>query len=515
VRRGTERKRTEAEFSRMAAALDAAPSSITVHDFDGHFLYANQMTFEMHGYSPDEFLALDLQQLDVPADAALTAARMQELLERGETSFEVEHFRKNGTTLPLAVSIRGITWDGKEAILSVATDISERKQAEEALLSSKRTYDDLVSRIPVGIYLMRNAPDGASAFEYVSPRMAKMLGVSAESILTDAKNAFNVIHPDELDAFVKLHQERIEKRRPFSWEGRAVVNGSVKWLRIESSPAPLENRVVLRHGVIADITERKRAEAEIRRLNEELEQRVLERTAELEAANKELEAFSYSVSHDLRAPLRAISGFASILARRYRDGLDEKGRHFVDTIVDSSDHMSVLIDELLDYSRLGRRSVRAESVPLGPFVTQLRATFGDRIAAAGATLEVVEPLAIPVGDRTLMELILTNLVDNALTYRRPDIAPHVTLSAARHRRTVAVAVADNGIGIPPEYRERIFEVFARLHTDEEYPGTGIGLSIVRKAARLMGSDITVESTEGVGSTFSLDLPAAQKGSTPS
>jgi signal transduction histidine kinase len=146
-------------------------------------------------------------------------------------------------------------------------------------------------------------------------------------------------------------------------------------------------------------------------------------------------------------------------------------------------------------------------------VEQLRATFGDRMAASGGTLEVVEPLATPLGDPALIERILVNLIDNALTYRRPDVAPQVTLSAARHGRTVTLAVADNGIGVAPEYRERIFEVFKRLHTEDEYPGTGIGLSIVRKAARLMGGDVTLESTEGEGSTFSLQLPAAQKRST--
>jgi signal transduction histidine kinase len=155
-------------------------------------------------------------------------------------------------------------------------------------------------------------------------------------------------------------------------------------------------------------------------------------------------------------------------------------------------------------------------VPLGLLVTQLRSTFSERIETSGATLEVTEPLAVPTADPVLLERILANLVGNALTYRRPGVAPHVTLSSVRHNGAVTLAVADNGIGIAPQYHERIFEVFTRLHAEGEYPGTGIGLSIVRKAARLMGSEVTLESVEGEGSTFRLDLPAAEEqGSTPS
>ncbi len=249
------------------------------------------------------------------------------------------------------------------------------------------------------------------------------------------------------------------------------------------------------------------------RLNEELEERVVERTAELQAANRELETFSYSVSHDLRAPLRAINGFAAMLARRHGEVLDAQGRHYVETIVSTSEHMGVLIEELLDYARMGRALVRTEPVPLDPLVTRLRATFDQRIAESGATLEVIEPLVTPVGDPVLLERILVNLVENALNYRRPEVAPRVTLSATRHGRRVTLAVADNGIGIPAESHEKIFEVFARLQGDDTYKGTGIGLAIVRKAARLMGSDVTLESTEGEGSTFRLELPAARKGST--
>ncbi|MDP2350667.1 MAG: LytS/YhcK type 5TM receptor domain-containing protein [Chloroflexota bacterium] len=273
----------------------------------------------------------------------------------------------------------------------------------------------------------------------------------------------------------------------------------------------LEEASVSRRALLSMVEDLRASDAALRELADALEERVRERTADLEDANRELGAFAYSVSHDLRAPLRAISGFSEILLRRHADELDEQGRHYLANIVESSRHMDQLIEHLLAYSRLGRQATRQEPVPLEPIVERLRLTFGQRLAEPGVRLDVEEPLATPLGDPTLVEQVLSNFVANALTYCRDGVAPEVGIEARRIDGKVILGVTDNGIGIAADHQERIFDVFVRLHSDEVYAGTGIGLAITRKAARLMDGEITVKSTPGSGSTFSLCLPAAMPG----
>lgn len=251
------------------------------------------------------------------------------------------------------------------------------------------------------------------------------------------------------------------------------------------------------------------AEARVARLNEELEQRVAQRTAALVAANQDLEAFSYSVSHDLRAPLRAISGFTQILLKRHLDALNTEGRHYLDNVALASERMSRLIDELLRYSRLGRRGITIARVDLARIVKQTLDNLGARIQSTGAQITLGE-LPMIQSDPTLIEQILTNLVDNALTYHLPDQPPRISIEACATPQGWTLSISDQGIGIPPEFHDKVFAVFQRLHNDEDYPGTGIGLAIVKKAVQHLGGEVQLASTPGVGTTFTIHLPDGER-----
>jgi PAS domain S-box-containing protein len=261
--------------------------------------------------------------------------------------------------------------------------------------------------------------------------------------------------------------------------------------------------------VVRDLTERRLSEESLRKANESLGEQVRARTQELEFRVKELEGFSSSVAHDLRAPLRSIHRFAEILLSEYRGKpLDDEGVKAAERILEGSRNMDALIDHLLTYSRLGDVRLDLRAVDLEAAVREAREQLEAEVQERGAALDVAASFPAVLADRSFLDQILTNLLSNALKFTAPGVKPRVRIRAERRGDSVRVVVEDNGIGIAPEHQDRIFLPFERLHGAHDYPGTGIGLAIVRKAARRMGGGVGVDSAPGRGSRFWVDLPAA-------
>ncbi len=389
--------------------------------------------------------------------------------------------------------------DGKvREWIGASLDITERRQAEQIVLDERDFSNAVISSLPGTFYLV----DQRGRLLGWNKNLEEVTGYTADELRGIAME--QLVAPEYLSAATE------QLRRTLS-EGSGEIELDLLTKKQTKYPCFCTARMVQREGepcivgIAMDISERKRIEKEIKDLNQDLEKRVHERTMQLHASNKDLQSFSYTISHDLKAPLRSITGFAEAIRDDCNDQLDQEHRSYLQRILNSADRMARLIEDLLTYSRIGRSAIYLHPLSLKDLLLPIVEEFRFMVLKTGGNITVAPDLPIVHADRSLLAQAVTNLIENALKYRKPDIPLQVCIEAREEVDHVVLCVTDNGIGIAPQHHQRIFEVFQRLHRAEEYPGTGIGLANVRKAVELQGGSVWVESEINKGSTFCIKL----------
>jgi PAS domain S-box-containing protein len=321
----------------------------------------------------------------------------------------------------------------------------------------------------------------------------------------------NAIHPDDRDLVNQAYTESVKSGMPYDIVHRLQMpDGRVKYVneRCETEYGA-DGRPLRSIGTVHDITELKQAEEKIRELNQKLEQRVAERTAELEASNREMKAFAYSISHDLRAPLRHIDGYVGLLVSRCRDGLSEQGLHYLDTIAAAARQMGMLIDDLLQLSHTGRTELKRERVDMNQVLQE--ALVPIRESSAERRIEwVIGDLPVVRGDHALLRRVWTNLLENAVKFTGQREAARIEVSAREENGEAVFVVADNGVGFDMKYVGKLFGVFQRLHPQEEFEGTGIGLATVQRIVIRHGGRVWAEAGVNQGASFHFTLPSVEE-----
>ena len=369
------------------------------------------------------------------------------------------------------------------------------------LQASEAQYHRIVDTASEGIWGI--GPDTRTVF--VNNRMAEMLGYSAEKMLGRMLTDF-MFDEDVPDHLTRMENRHLGLSEHYECRYRRK-NAQTVWTLVSASPIfNDEHRFNGSFAMLTDITERKLAEEEIKVLNRELEQRVAARTADLEAANKELEAFSYSVSHDLRSPLRAIDGFSRILLDDYADKLDNEGMRLLNVVRDNTSRMGQLIDDILKFSRTGRTEMSFTRIDMEELARKVFEELQPSVDHAKLQLEIA---TIPpvMGDRALMHQVFVNLLSNAIKFTRHRETAVIRVGGSIEGDEAVYFVQDNGAGFDMQYADKLFGVFQRLHSMNEFEGTGIGLAIVKRIITRHNGRVWAEGKVNGGATIYFALPS--------
>jgi PAS domain S-box-containing protein len=513
----TDRKRIE-DQNRAAAdhnrgLIDASLDPLVAIGPDGTITDVSAATEQATGYRRDELVGTEFSDyFSDPGQAR--AGYQQAFLDTTVRDYPLELRHRDGHMVSVLCNA-SVDRDpsGKvRAVFAALRDITPFKAAQTALRDSEQRLHAIFDTAPAGIYDV--APSGE--FVRVNPRFCQLIGYTADAL--QSLRMQDIIHPDD------LHADLADTERLLSGEIDAYTiekrflrrDGGVVWAEVNRAAVRDQaGTTLLLVGVTRDMTAQRQAEAEVASLTRDLETRVEQRTTELEQVNRNLQAFTYSVSHDLRAPLRALSGFAEALTEEYGDSLPDTASGYVQRIGAASERMAALIDDLLRLSRLSRAEMDLQPADLSAEVAAIAAELRSHEPGREVRIGIQEGVLV-TADRNLIRAVLQNLLDNAwkFTARRADASIEFGTVAADDA-AVCCFVRDNGAGFDPAYAGKLFQPFQRLHPVTEFPGTGVGLATVRQIIERHGGRTWAEGTVGGGATFYFTLNAKPQASATS
>ncbi|OQP44914.1 hypothetical protein A4R26_32480 [Niastella populi] len=512
----TDIKEVEEIKNYLATVVKQSNEAIYLHNPDGRIISWNKGAERIYGFSEGEALNMKIWNIVPEYLLAETQEVVNDVFGGAEIqSLQTKRITKRGKIIDVLFSA-SVMVDANNNLKSIAIteiDITEQKQADEKIkqlnADLQKNLLQLKEREEQVQTIFRNAPDAVIVIDEDgkivnwNPKAESIFGWTSDEIIgsflheTIIPERFRAAHETGLKHFLKTGEGPV-LNKPVELPAHRKDNTEFT-AGISISPTIVKGKYYF-IGFISDITYRKVAEAEIKQKNELLENAV----TQLNQVNKELESFSYSVSHDLRAPLRALSGFSQILEEGFTNLMNDEARRLLNKIQHNAQRMGTLIDDLLAFSKLGKREVQKSLVNLEEMIKEILADTESN--ARHLSTITVNQLPAAYADPSLLRQVLTNLISNAIKYSSKSVSPQVIIGAFDENNECIYYVQDNGVGFSMEYANKLFGVFQRLHSNDEFEGTGVGLAIVQRIVTKHGGRIWAEGEPGAGATFYFTLP---------
>ncbi|MFT4859485.1 MAG: PAS domain S-box-containing protein, partial [Algoriphagus sp.] len=498
-------KLAEEEKNSIQVTLDNSLNEIYIFELETlQFSYVNKGALLNTGYSEPEIKGLT--PFDIKPE--FTASSFNQLIaplvtnQKEKIIYFSNHKRKNGSIYPVETHLQLVTEGSNKRFLAIVVDITDRKKAEENIIQSNERFEKVTEATNDAIWdwdIEKQTYYRSKAFERFFGKDAS--GLFTESVMWSKKE----FHPEDLDEITHSFHEAIANPLCLRWEYEyRIIDDRGKTLHLIDQAVIIRNsegnaiRVV---GAMIDISETKRMTLELRELNKSLEQYALE----LERSNGELEQFAFVASHDLQEPLRMISSFMDLLHRKYGHLIDEKGHQYIHYATDGAKRMRRIILDLLDYSRASKSIEEKEDVDINELLSEFSQLRRKIISEKSASISSNNLPILKTGKVAIVQ-ILHCLLDNALMYTEVGTPPIIEINAVENEKEWEFSIKDNGIGIDPQFYDKIFVIFQRLHNSDQYEGTGIGLSIAKKYVEFLRGRIWLNSAPGEGTVFYFTIP---------